>query len=138
VAGLEARIVQLRDVPMGASVGYGATFVAQRPTRIAIVALGYADGYVRGFSNRGAALVDAHLARADHPVDVRLGHALEQPHEEVVEPLAGRGVVDPQVQHLRRGRRDGLHGRHGGRHRRGQGTASTRSTFAPYNAPVHD
>jgi alanine racemase len=58
VAGLEARIIQLREVPAGQSVGYGATFVAQRPSRIAVVALGYADGYARSFSNRGAALVD--------------------------------------------------------------------------------
>jgi alanine racemase len=58
VAGLEARIIQLRDVPVGQSVGYGATFVAQRPTRIAVVALGYADGYARSLSNRGAAIVD--------------------------------------------------------------------------------
>lgn len=58
VAGLEARIIQLRDVPAGQSVGYGATFVARRPTRLAVVALGYADGYARSFSNRGAAIVD--------------------------------------------------------------------------------
>ena len=58
VAGLEARIIQLRDVPAGESVGYGATFVAQRPSRIAVVALGYADGYARSLSNRGAAIVD--------------------------------------------------------------------------------
>lgn len=58
VAGLEARIIQVRDVPAGQSVGYGATFVAQRPSRIVVVALGYADGYARSFSNRGAAIVD--------------------------------------------------------------------------------
>lgn len=58
VAGLEARIVQLRDVPAGQSVGYGATFVAQRPSRVAVVALGYADGYARSLSNRGTAIVD--------------------------------------------------------------------------------
>ncbi len=57
VAGISARILQLRDVPVGASVGYGATFVAARPTRLAVVALGYADGYPRSLSNSGAALV---------------------------------------------------------------------------------
>ena len=56
VVGISARIVQLRDVPAGASVGYGATFVASRPTRLAVVALGYADGYARSLSNAGAAL----------------------------------------------------------------------------------
>lgn len=57
VARLAARILQLRDVPAGASVGYGATFVAARASRIATVALGYADGYARGLSNMGHALV---------------------------------------------------------------------------------
>ncbi len=53
VGRLAARIIQLRDVPVGASVGYGAAFVASRPSRIATVALGYADGYARGLSNVG-------------------------------------------------------------------------------------
>jgi alanine racemase len=58
VAGLAARIIQLREVSAGQSVGYGATFVAQQPSQIAVVALGYADGYALSFSNRGAAIVD--------------------------------------------------------------------------------
>ncbi len=57
VLRLSARVLQLRDVPAGASVGYGATFVAARPTRLAVAALGYADGYVRALGNRGAARV---------------------------------------------------------------------------------
>lgn len=58
VARMVARVLQVRDVPVGASVGYGATFVAARPSRIATVALGYADGYARGLSNAGWALAD--------------------------------------------------------------------------------
>lgn len=58
VARLAAPVVQLRDVPVGAAVGYGATFVAARPTRLAVVALGYADGYPRGASGKGRATVD--------------------------------------------------------------------------------
>ncbi len=58
VAALAARVVQLRDVPAGDTVGYGATFVASRPTRLAVVALGYADGYPRGSSGQGWAVVD--------------------------------------------------------------------------------
>jgi alanine racemase len=50
VVRLAVTIVQLRDVAAGASVGYGASFVARRPTRLAVVALGYADGYPRGAS----------------------------------------------------------------------------------------
>ncbi|WP_439547484.1 alanine racemase [Sandarakinorhabdus sp.] len=58
VASLSARILQLRDIPAGASVGYAATFVATRPSRIATLALGYADGYARGLSGGGWALAD--------------------------------------------------------------------------------
>jgi alanine racemase len=57
VARISARILQLRDVPKGGPVGYGASFVASRPSRIATVALGYADGYARGLSNVGWAMV---------------------------------------------------------------------------------
>jgi alanine racemase len=57
VAGLSAQVIQLRDVPAGASIGYGATFTAPAAIRVAVVALGYADGYARGLSNRGAARV---------------------------------------------------------------------------------
>lgn len=47
VVELKSRIVQIRDVPRGESVGYGATWTARRPTRLAIAAAGYADGYFR-------------------------------------------------------------------------------------------
>jgi alanine racemase len=55
VAGIEAQVLQVRTVQPGQSVGYGATFVAERPTRIAILNLGYADGYLRAFAGRGGA-----------------------------------------------------------------------------------
>jgi alanine racemase len=54
---LRARIISLRDVPPGQGVGYGARFVTQRPSRIALLAAGYADGLVRALSNRGCVLV---------------------------------------------------------------------------------
>ncbi|MDR3467932.1 MAG: alanine racemase [Xanthobacteraceae bacterium] len=44
---LKARIVQVRDVDAGATVGYGATWTARRASRIAVIAAGYADGYLR-------------------------------------------------------------------------------------------
>jgi alanine racemase len=47
VVTLKARIVQVRDVPRGATVGYGATWAASRPSRVAIVSVGYGDGYPR-------------------------------------------------------------------------------------------
>ncbi len=51
VAGLSAQILQIRQVEPGDSVGYGATFTARRPTRLATVAIGYADGYPRSLSD---------------------------------------------------------------------------------------
>jgi alanine racemase len=47
VVRLEARIVQLREIAAGETVGYGARWTAQRPTRLAILAVGYADGVPR-------------------------------------------------------------------------------------------
>ncbi len=52
-----SRVARLFVVQPGESVGYGRTFVAQRPTRVALVPLGYADGLPRALSNRGALLV---------------------------------------------------------------------------------
>ena len=44
---LETAVIALRDVPVGEGVGYGATWRAARPSRIAILAAGYADGLPR-------------------------------------------------------------------------------------------
>ena len=57
VASLRARIVELRTVADGETVSYDATWKAVGPRRIATVPVGYADGYRRGLSNRGSALV---------------------------------------------------------------------------------
>jgi alanine racemase len=50
VIGLQARIVQVRSVPKGETVGYNATWTTKHPTRVAVVAVGYADGYPRATS----------------------------------------------------------------------------------------
>jgi len=50
VVALQGRILQTRDVPQGATVGYSATWTARRPTRLAIVSAGYADGFLRATS----------------------------------------------------------------------------------------
>ena len=50
VVSLHGRIVQTRDVAPGATVGYSATWTARRPTRLAIVSVGYADGFLRAAS----------------------------------------------------------------------------------------
>lgn len=49
----EAAILQVREVPAGESIGYGATFVAQHDMRVGIVSIGYADGYLRCWSGKG-------------------------------------------------------------------------------------
>jgi alanine racemase len=54
---LRARIISLRNVPAGEGVGYAARFVTKRPSRIAVINAGYADGVVRARTNRGWALV---------------------------------------------------------------------------------
>jgi len=55
VVRVEAQIVQRRTIPDGESCGYGATFVAKEDTEAAILNIGYADGYLRGFSSHGSA-----------------------------------------------------------------------------------
>jgi alanine racemase len=55
VAHPEAQVIQRRRIAAGESVGYNATFTADRPMELAILNIGYADGYLRGFSNRGSA-----------------------------------------------------------------------------------
>jgi len=52
VVGLSIPVIQCRDVAPGESVGYGASFVAARPTRIATLSAGYADGLIRAMSGR--------------------------------------------------------------------------------------
>jgi alanine racemase len=52
VARVEAEVLQLREVATGDTVGYGASWQAPSPRRIATVAAGYADGYLRSLSGR--------------------------------------------------------------------------------------
>lgn len=54
---VEAEIVQVRDLAVGGRVGYGGRFVASRPTRVATVPVGYADGYSWRLGTRAEALV---------------------------------------------------------------------------------
>jgi alanine racemase len=54
---LRARIITLRDLPAGQPVGYSARFVTDRPSRIAVINAGYADGILRQRTNRGCALL---------------------------------------------------------------------------------
>lgn len=58
VARIEAQVLQRRRVRAGEVVGYNATWTAPADTDVAILNLGYADGYFRGFSGRGSVLVE--------------------------------------------------------------------------------
>jgi alanine racemase len=58
VVRLMGRVLQLRRVDKGESVGYGATFHTQGPATLATVGLGYADGLMRAIGNRGAGAIN--------------------------------------------------------------------------------
>ena len=58
VVTIEAQVLQRRRVRTGQTVGYNATWTATTDTEVAIVNLGYADGYFRGFSDVGTASAD--------------------------------------------------------------------------------
>ncbi len=62
VLAWKTRITGIREIPAGATAGYSATFRAQRPTRLALLPLGYADGFSRLLSSRGSALVHGQRA----------------------------------------------------------------------------
>ncbi len=93
VVKLSGRILQVRDVPAGETVGYGATRALKRPSRIATLAVGYADGFFRSLS----------VADGKQALQVYLG-----PHPA---PLLGRvsmdlitvDVTDVPEEHARRG-----------------------------------
>ena len=53
----KTRIALIRDMPKGSSISYGRTFITPRQMRVATLSAGYADGYPRHLSNRGAAVL---------------------------------------------------------------------------------
>ncbi len=57
VAVLTSQVLQLRKLDAGETVGYGGAFAARRPSRLAIVALGYADGLIRASGTKGRAVI---------------------------------------------------------------------------------
>jgi alanine racemase len=91
---LKSRVARVRTLPAGASISYGRTYITDKPKRVALVPVGYGDGYHRILSNRGAVLIhgqralirgrvcmDQFVVDVSHIPDVRL-------HDEVV--LIGR------------------------------------------------
>jgi alanine racemase len=63
VMQFESSIISVRDIPAGEPVGYGCTFVAEKPTRVGVVACGYADGYPRIAATGTPVAVDGRLTR---------------------------------------------------------------------------
>jgi len=62
VMSLHSRVVLLKTVPVGTSLGYGCSFIAQRESRIATIPIGYADGFHRAHSNNGRVIVRGQFA----------------------------------------------------------------------------
>ncbi len=62
VMSLRSRIAQIKEIPAGEGLGYGQTFHTERDSRIALVPIGYADGYPRAMSNTGRAVVNDRFA----------------------------------------------------------------------------
>jgi alanine racemase len=58
----KTRVVSVRTIPAGQAVGYNGTFVATEPMRLALLAVGYADGLKRALSNRGSVLIGGQRA----------------------------------------------------------------------------
>jgi alanine racemase len=87
---LKSRVARVRTLPAGSSISYGRTYTTSEPTRVALVPVGYGDGYHRLISNRGQVLIrgqrapivgrvcmDQFVVKASHIPDV-------QQHDEVV------------------------------------------------------
>lgn len=62
VMSLRARVINLRSIARGEGVGYNASWVAERPSRIAVISAGYHDGVHRSLGNRGQFAIRGHLA----------------------------------------------------------------------------
>jgi alanine racemase len=63
VMQLEGAVISVRTIACGEPVGYGGTFVAERPTRVGVVSCGYADGYPRTAPTGTPVAVDGQLTR---------------------------------------------------------------------------
>jgi alanine racemase len=62
VMSLRARIINVRSVAAGEGVGYNASWIPKRPSRIAVIAAGYHDGVHRSLGNRGQFAIRGHMA----------------------------------------------------------------------------
>jgi alanine racemase len=58
----KCRVLQVKEVPEGTGISYGHDFVTSRPSHIATISVGYADGYLRCLTNRGQVLIGGNRA----------------------------------------------------------------------------
>ena len=82
VMSLRTRIINIRSIPAGAGVGYNAKFVADRPSKIAVLAAGYGDGIHRSLGNKSSVLVNGVLAPIVGIIsmDVTMADVTDVPH----------------------------------------------------------
>lgn len=111
VATFEAEVLAMRDVPAGETIGYSAGWLAERPTRVAIVGAGYADGLLRSTAPKGAAWIGGELrpllgrvsmdliALDASALDVRAGDAVELfgAHHPVDDAAAAAGTISYEL-----------------------------------------
>jgi alanine racemase len=57
VLSLHSHVARVRELPAGSSVGYGRTYICELPTQVALIPVGYGDGYHRALSGRGVVLI---------------------------------------------------------------------------------
>ena len=62
VLSLRTELVLVKELPVGHSIGYGRTFITDRPTRMALLPIGFADGYLRSLSNKAHAILRGRFA----------------------------------------------------------------------------
>ncbi len=62
VMTFKSRVIQVKDVPAGYGLSYGHIFVTKRPTKLAVLPVGYDDGYLRRLSNRAEVLIHGERA----------------------------------------------------------------------------
>jgi alanine racemase len=89
VMSIRTRVASLRSLAPGEAVGYGSTWRADRPTRVATLPIGYADGVLRSLSNRGAVW----LGGERRPIVGRV--SMDSVTVAVDDPAASLAVGDP-------------------------------------------
>jgi alanine racemase len=99
VMSLRTRVINLRSIAAGDGVGYNASWVAQRPSRIAILAAGYGDGIHRSLGNRGSVIIRGQSApmRGIISMDVTIADVTDIPNAALGDIATVYGTVGQQV-----------------------------------------